>query len=212
MIIVSETSETFNPLSGFVAGAEASPRERTSGRGPQAESKYYLPQVWAGFLEQFPWDWFITIVPNDIIHPESLEKLWGVTIHRLNRYIYGQTYWKDKRKGVLWAAGYERQKRGAPHIHALIGGVPDYVNRYQFYQWLKDRSCDFSKIEVYKPAHGAEYYLSKSTYAWKQGEIDVSDSLQAFREGVWISAKDLHAEYCRDYGDRLRPPVSAYSW
>jgi hypothetical protein len=178
----------------------------------QQPSNYHLPQVWASYLEQFPWDWFITIVPDDIIHPESLEKLWGVFIHKLNRYLYGQNYWKDKNKGVLTAMGWERQKRGAPHGHGLIGGIPDYVSRNQFYQFLKDHGAQFSKIEVYEKGAGAEYYMSKSSYAWKHGEIDVSYTLVRYQDGSWISAKEEHEQYCREYSAITRPVPTDYVW
>ena len=163
------------------------------------DSNYYLPQVWGEFLSKFKWDWFITVVPDDIVHPEALDKLRDVFIHHLNQKIYGRSYWKDKSKGVFWAFGMERQRRGAPHIHGLIGGIPDFMSPNIEYNWLRDHGAKFSKIEAYKPNAGAEYYMSKSSYAWKHGEIDTSVTLSLEQVGERVCGKLLHAKFCADY-------------
>ena len=163
------------------------------------ESIYYLPQVWAEFLSRFKWDWFVTIVPDHIVHPESLDKLRDVFIHHLNQHIYGRNYWKDKTKGVFWAFGMERQRRGAPHVHGLIGGLPDFMSRNIEYNWLREHGAQFSKIESYRPASGAEYYMSKSAYAWKHGEIDTSDTLALEQDGKRVCGKVLHHNYCEQF-------------
>lgn len=161
-------------------------------------SNFHLPQVWASFLDKHPWDWFMSVVPNDIIHPESFDKLWDVTIHHLNRTIYGKNYWKDKHKGVFWAIGKEYQRRGAIHGHALIGGIPDYISRNQIYNFLRDHGAQFSKIEDYQKDCGAEYYMSKSTYAWKRGEIDLSATMKHQMDGSRICGKALHQAYINE--------------
>lgn len=199
---------------GSLSGVNCLPAQSAFKREDQdsIEAKYHLPQAWATYLEKFPWDWFVTIVPDDIIHPESLEKLNRVFIHHLNRKLYGSNYWKQKDKCVLWTMGWERQRRGAPHGHGLIGGIPDYMSRNQAYQFLKAHGAQFSKIEQYEKDRGAEYYMSKSTYAWKQGEIDVSDSLARYQGGSWVSPKEQHEQFCRDYSAITKPDVSAYTW
>lgn len=164
----------------------------------QDSSNYHLPQVWASFLDRQSWDWFITVVPNDIIHPESFDKLWDVFIHHLNRMIYGKHYWKDKRKGVFWSIGKEYQRRGAVHGHGLIGGIPDYVSRNQFYNFLRNHGAQFSKIEQYQKNAGAEFYMSKSTYAWKRGEIDLSETMKHEIEGTRICGKVLHEAFLQE--------------
>jgi hypothetical protein len=37
--------------------------------------------------------------------------------------------------------------------------------------------CGISRIYHYEVSRGAEFYLSKSTYAWKRGEVDLSANL-----------------------------------
>ena len=171
----------------------------------QDRSNFHLPQVWASFLDKYAWDWFITVVPNEIIHPESFGKLWGVTIHHLNQTIYGRHYWKNKKKGVFWSLGTEYQKRGAIHGHGLIGGIPEYLSRNQIYNFLRDHSAQFSKIEDYQKDRGAEYYMSKSTYAWKRGEIDLSATMKHEVDGSRICGKVLHKDYINEITEvRLR--------
>ena len=123
-----------------------------------------------------------------------------------------QTYWKDKNKGVIWARGTEDQKRGAIHFHALIGDVPDFMNlvKYRNLWYAKGGIC---QILPYRKENGAEYYMSKSTYAWKRGEIDLSDTLKKEVGGTRISGKAYHQEFIRRYmEDRLRVPLSFFSW
>ena len=174
-------------------------------------SRYALSQVWSEFLSPFKWDWFATIAPADCPHPESLDKLFDLFVHRLNREIYGVHYWKDKRKGVFWAKATEYQKRGAPHHHALIGGVPDYVNAVSHRNFLYSKNT-MSKIEPFRKDCGAEFYLSKSAYAWKRGEIDCSKTLVYEQEGKRICGKDLHQEFCARYTSLTRPDINRFNW
>ena len=174
-------------------------------------SKYYLPQAWADFLRPFKWDWFMTIAPADLPHPETLDKLFDLEIHKLNHDIYGRHYWKDKRKGVFWARGLEYQRRGAPHIHALVGGIPDYVNPVMHRNFLYSKNA-MAKIEPYIESKGAEYYMSKSSYAWKKGEIDCSKTLVHESEGKRICGKHLHEEYCARYTSLTKPEINHFAW
>ena len=171
-----------------------------------------LPRAWAVYLSKFPWTWYIHLIPDDYPHPETLMKFWMLLIHRLNRYCYGGTYWKNKMKCLLWAIGLECQKRGSPHIHGLIGGLPDYVSRNSFYQFIKDKGFNFSRIESYKKDFGAEAYMSKSSYAWKKGEIEVSDSLKTYENGSWINPELIQEQYCREVVALGKNNLSAYRW
>src|ERR1700690_2430813 len=79
-------------------------------------SNYSGPQVWADYLDKFQWDLYGHLSFRGNPHPESADKLWDVAIHRLNRYCYGQHYWKNKQKGLIWAKANEFQKRGTIHF------------------------------------------------------------------------------------------------
>jgi hypothetical protein len=174
-------------------------------------SKFYLPQAWADFISPYPWDIFLTMSPADYPHPETLYKLFDLMVHKMNREIYGQHYWKDKRKGIFWVRALEWQKRGAPHIHALMGGIPDYVNPVDYRSFLYGRNC-ISKVEPYRKDNGAEYYMAKSCYAFKGGEIDCSKTLVHEADGKRICGKNIHIEYCARYTCLTKPDINQFIW
>jgi hypothetical protein len=209
-----EKSGLDNLLNSPISGGRCEPERRTHALAgsPAVKTPDELPQAWAEYLSGFPWSWYIHVIPDDYPHPEALMKFWFLFTHRLNRYCYGVSYWKDKTKGLLWAIGLERQKRGTPHIHGLIGGIPDYVSRNSYFQWLKDKGFQFSRIMAYKKGVGAEAYMSKSSYAWKHGEIEVSDSLCRYEEGSWINPALIQDQYCREVQLLNKKDLSAYQW
>ena len=147
-----------------------------------------LPALWADFLDKPEWRWlwyghytFRDVVSSydghsHHVHPETALKVWNKWIHGLNREAYGVKYWKTKSKGVVWARGTEFQIRGAIHFHALIGMVPDTVRRMDYVdKWFE--MAGIARIYEYEQGKGAEFYMSKSAYAWKRGEIDLGGPL-----------------------------------
>ena len=147
-----------------------------------------LPALWADFLDKPEWWWiwyghytFRDVVsPYDghthHVHPVSALKVWDKWIHQLNGEAYGVKYWKNKNKGVVWARGTEFQNRGAIHFHALIGQVPENVRRMDYVdKWFN--MAGIARIYEYQWGKGAEFYMSKSAYAWKRGEIDLGGPL-----------------------------------
>jgi len=151
-------------------------------------AKNSLPEVWAHFLDkpEWQWAWFGHFTFRDVfnpytgiehpVHPETAIKTWDKFIHILNRDIYGVKYWKRKNKGVVWARATELQIRGALHFHALIGLIPASIRRLSYMDtW--DSMAGFARIHEYIKGKGAEFYMSKSSYAWKKGEIDLGGPL-----------------------------------
>lgn len=119
-----------------------------------------------------------------IIHPEAAHKLTMLMIHKLNRQIYGQNYWKHKdTKGVYYAIGWEYQSRGAIHNHMIVGDVPDDVDRYRLHEDIY-KLAGRNHVDAYDPALGARFYLSKAAYAWKRGEIELGGPLLHKLEGI----------------------------
>ncbi len=145
----------------------------------EVPSNYEIPQAWAQFLDHdcFHWNWYGHFTFRDYPHIETACKAWDKFIHILNRECFGVRYWKDKSKGVTWARGTEDQKRGAVHFHAIIGNIPDRVRRMDYVdRWFE--VAGIARIYAYEKGRGAEFYMSKSTYAWKRGEIDLSETLK----------------------------------
>jgi hypothetical protein len=152
--------------------------------------KYHIPQAWATFLDNpaYHWNWYGHFTFRDYPHAETAHKAWMRYIHILNREAFGHYYWKHKEKGVIWARGTEDQKRGAVHFHALIGNVPDRVDHMKYKEtWFK--MAGISRIYAYEKDKGAEFYMSKSTYAWKRGEIDLSATMKYHSAELVIPAE-----------------------
>lgn len=147
-----------------------------------------LPTLWAGFLDNPAWEWcwYGHFTFRDVDGPfctnkhqisqESACKVWDKWIHNLNRESYGVKYWKHPDKSVVWARGSELQHRGSLHFHALIGKVPDRVRRMDYLDRWFDLA-GIARIYSYEKGKGAESYMSKSSYAWKRGEIDLGGPL-----------------------------------
>lgn len=140
-------------------------------------SNYQLPQAWSDYLNTFnPWSWYGHFTFRDYPHPETACKTWDFFIHKLNRSIFGCRYYRRSQSGVTWARGTELQRRGVVHFHAILGRIPDEVKR-MFWLDMWYALGGICRIVRYELNRGAEYYMSKSTYAWKRGEIDVSGNL-----------------------------------
>lgn len=138
------------------------------------ENKYYLPQEWANWIEGLSdWSWFGHFTFKGLPHPEFADKTWKLYTHKLNREIFGCRYYKyPLEKGVTWARASEYQKRGSIHYHALMGRISEDVDRFKYMEeWLQ--LGGICRIFPYDKMRGAEFYLSKSAYAWKHGEIDI---------------------------------------
>jgi hypothetical protein len=138
-----------------------------------------------------PWSLFVTLTFQTAPHPEAASKVFDLWVHRMNRRQYGVNYWKHpERLGVWWVRATEYQQRGALHFHALVGGVPSgwAFSLMQDWETLgRSRTgalewktkTGYARIYPYGQdgKTGAEYYVSKSMYAFKRGEIDLGGPL-----------------------------------
>ncbi len=130
-----------------------------------------LKRAWGDYLNTLPWDLFVTLTSEDPIHPESLDKLSNQIIHKLNRGIYGQNYYKIPNVGVLVAKAIEMQKRDVLHSHMLIAGVPKHFYRKDLWRFIWEKKGCVNKVEQYDSRLGAGYYLSK--YVAKEANIEM---------------------------------------
>ncbi len=138
-----------------------------------------LSRQWAIYLDNpsFDWCWYGHLTFKDFPHPESANKCFNKFINIINRASFGRNFYKDEKKGVTWSRGTEYQDRGSIHYHCLIGFVKPELNRFDFMRiWYQ--MAGLSRIYLFKRNKGAEYYMSKSCYAWKRGEIDLSDTMK----------------------------------
>jgi hypothetical protein len=131
-----------------------------------------LKREWADFLYSLNglWDWYGHLTFKDPVYPESADKLFNVFMNKLNREIHGKRFKDIPATGVLWAKAIEKQKRDVLHFHFLCGGIPNWVQRTDYWQWWFDHAGR-NEIVPYEKERGAGYYMSK--YVGKEGEIEI---------------------------------------
>jgi hypothetical protein len=114
------------------------------------------------------------------IHPESFKKAFGLFVHKLNREVFGSRYYKRPDDGVTWFSGYELQERGAIHSHLVIGRIPTELNTPEWRIGLKEKWFEhvgIGRLYEYDPAQGGGFYLAKSAYMFKRGDIEFGGPL-----------------------------------
>lgn len=150
--------------------------------------KSELGQAWGEYLSGLAsWDWWVTLTFRDPVPSHSVTDLschgwffrgkWRfpdpsscMTPRSWNRpgWTYAKRGWRDALAALPgpavgtfpWVRAFEIQKwRGAPHIHALVGGL-DSKRYAEFGTWWWQK-YGFCKVEEYDPARGAGYYLCK---------------------------------------------------
>lgn len=133
-----------------------------------------VKEAWGTWLSGlYPWDWWVTLTFRD---PPV-----GGTWTRPG-WSFAKKGWRAFEKRVRPSLGplayvraFEIQEwRGAPHIHALVGGLDD--TRYAPARDWWWEYFGIASIEEYNPELGAGFYVSK--YVSKElGDIEFSNNL-----------------------------------
>ena len=145
-----------------------------------------LVDAWVNFLNRWQWDWFCTLTFRDLVHPEAAAKRFLVFTAKINRNLYGSRWWKHG-KGVSWARALERQRREAPHFHALLGGAGlSELRRLSWMDTWQDLA-GFARIEQPRSLEAVQRYCTK--YVVKGGEIDLGGPLNnlAVQPGIFAA-------------------------
>ncbi len=121
-----------------------------------------IQREWGDWLGPFPWIWFVTATFANPVHPEQARKRWGRWIHDLEAYE-----WRWPLRPIIWAVGWERQRRGVLHIHALVARVEDVPSFVAMRRWERIGG-GYARIVTYDPAKGAAYYIAKG------GDVELS--------------------------------------
>jgi len=137
-----------------------------------------LYEGWVGFIERFePYHWFVTLTFKDDVTNVRANKQFARFMRRLNEALYGRRY-REKGLGLPYVNARERQKRGTPHFHTLIGGDVWKLRRMIYKElWEGWNGKIFTRngmarVLPYDREQGARMYVSK--YVLKGGEIDVN--------------------------------------
>jgi len=139
-----------------------------------------LFEAWVKFIERFlPYYWFVTLTFKDDIPNSTANRIVARYMRGINEDLYGRRF-RNKGLGLPYILARERQKRGTPHFHLLVGGDCWKLLRKKYKQLWEgyDEETEtitrygFARIEKYNRKKGAMRYVSK--YVLKGGEIDVN--------------------------------------
>lgn len=147
-------------------------------------------QAWREFIARFPMQWFCTFTFTEDVHPERAVKLFRLFIRRLNRSLYGSHFERKGQAGVFYVLGWEYQKRGVLHFHALLGDVEDLNARARRLDFMDvwqgfGAPAGFARIEAIESQDAVRDYVTK--YVTKGGQIDLSGSLRSFAQQQALS-------------------------
>lgn len=147
--------------------------------------KLNLSDAWAGWLKGFDWNWYchFTFRPNERViglnrkivtfnHPENALKSLKKLTNELNKEIFGERFHKRPHEGIIMAAAMERQANGNPHFHAVAGNIPESVRRMGVVDWWFQKQ-GIARVYEYIKDGGAEEYLSKMSYCFKDGKAEI---------------------------------------
>jgi hypothetical protein len=119
------------------------------GSVPNANSDQ-LPEAWGAFLHQFAWDHVATLTFRHSPSVDAAIREFLNWIRRLSKRTQG---------AIPWFSALERGRSGWLHHHVLTAGTASLTvetMRETWWTW-----GGISKIEVFDPARGAAWYVSK---------------------------------------------------
>ena len=136
----------------------------------ECQEKFLRRSAWEGFINRdtIPWDWFATLTFKDFKSQYSAQRHFARWTRLINRKQFGSRS-KYEDISIPWVAGYEKQSRGAIHIHALIGNVDQLMRNHWAKVWWENTGGYASILPA--QIKGATHYLSK--YILKDGDIDI---------------------------------------
>lgn len=136
---------------------------------------------WLGAkLSAFPWAWYVTLTFEQAdIGLRRADGAWQAWLNSLKLMA--------KPEKLFYARVTERQARGTPHFHSLIGPGLKGIRRLLFKDLWELNG--HARVEAYKPMLGAGFYLAKGAcveYVSKQYEADIRLSHGLER---WLKAR-----------------------
>lgn len=115
-----------------------------------------LRESWATFLNNFNWDWWVTLTFRDKQTTNSANRKWNV-------WLKGLENERDNKVGYFRVTELQRLRNNI-HFHALMLNLRGIRRLTWMDEW--DRIAGFARIYPYKKNKGANYYLCK--YVTKQ--------------------------------------------
>ena len=126
------------------------------------------------FLQQWPWEWFLSLTFRQSAHPEAADKQFRRFVMQLNRVLYHQR-WLKHDQGIRWVQALEYNRQGAIHYHALFTGVSGLRPHDCAALWHKH--AGFARIEAIRNTVAVLRYISKGVP--RGGELDFEPRMRA---------------------------------
>lgn len=122
-----------------------------------------LRDIWADFLQQFSWNWFITLTFRNKVSKQTANRKWNTWLTEIEKEI-------DAIPGYFRVS--EMQARGVLHFHSLMLDVKTLKRLTWMDEWSK--IAGYARIFKYEPSRGARFYLCnryivKELSDWKIG-------------------------------------------
>ena len=140
--------------------------------------------AWVEMLETHTWELYCHLTFSQHVSDATADRQFKKWINGLNRVVFGSRYTSDKNRkdsdgGLYWVRSTERQKRGALHLHAVIGNPSDrkqLIPELCEVRWNK--LAGDAKIDYFNPDLAGLAYAVKSARN-DSYNIDVSDNLKS---------------------------------
>jgi len=156
-----------------------------------------LNEAWVKFIERFePYHWFVTLTFKDDVTNARANKQFARFMRGMNEALYGRRY-REKGLGLPYVNARERQKRGTPHFHTLIGGDVwklrrmTYKELWEGWDGKKFTRNGMARVLPHDRERGARMYVSK--YVLKGGEIDVN--IPPYMYSLYGLSKDVNQSF-----------------
>lgn len=126
-----------------------------------------LRESWEGYIRGFAdWKHFVTLTFREVATRDQSEHLFRFLVQVMNQELYGNHYTRIVGHSYFsYVVGFEYQKRGALHMHALV----DRPIHFSLVHSIWKKVAGFAWIEPVEDVNRAVSYLSK--YVAKDGDL-----------------------------------------
>lgn len=122
---------------------------------------------WAEYVNNFAdWKNFVTLTFEKEYSRDTVWQYWRTLVQMLNSDLYGHHYTRLVGHSYFsYCLAFERQDRGAYHLHALVDNRLNFKLIHDFWNHI----AGFAWIEVIRKKEGCALYVSK--YVIKEGDL-----------------------------------------
>jgi len=131
--------------------------------------KIDLPVSWSDYVFDFAdWSSFVTLTFEKEYSRDTVYNYWRSLIQNLNHELYGSHYTRIVGHSYFpYCLCFEKQERGAYHLHALTAGILNYKMIHDFWNHV----AGFAWITTAKDKRAVSIYCTK--YVVKEGDLEL---------------------------------------